>query len=756
MRRALLSIVAVSALTASLVVTAPPAPAAASTGTEIADCLVRSAIVPVEASAEAAEDELREAAARTLQHTLLEQHPDSFAGVELTRDADGAATGLRMLGVAGATDAAALVPDAIAGLDARLQAPARSLEVVVAGRAEVTMAALCAAQASVMQLDGDAGDAIISVAIDPATASLRVGLDTASPAPRLAGMIDALPSAVDGEQPTAAPAVEVELGLEALGVPIEMVADAVDRPTSRMHDSDGYGGGNAIRVTGLACTTGFAIRTADRAPAVLTAGHCPSPVGSDGGSVVSGHAAALCGLGSGSAIGRGSQNLLSTGQHVDSMVVRTAAARPTMWLGAACTGSLEVAVHGMSQAGTATSVGFSGARQGEQYATRTSESAGCYDFGFWACSTYRATSPRSTYACLPGDSGGPAFRHRSGGGVFALGIISASGYDLGINRCSWVDMATALHLSGATIMTHASLSMAPPSRIAGGDRYQTAAMVSQRGYPNGAGEVYVASGVLFPDALSAGAAAAHVRVPLLLTAAAQLPGSTRTELARLAPSRIVLVGGTPSVSAAVEAELARIAPVVRIAGDDRYQTSALVARHAFPTGAASAFLATGLGFPDALAAGPVAARRAAPILLVPGSGSASQHTIDALDDLGTTRLTVVGGTPSVSSAVVASVADGRAATRVAGADRYETAVLLNAAFGARPPAMLIAAGSTFPDALAASAVAGARGEPLYLTPSTCLSSLVPGEHARLGAPPVVLLGGTPTLSLDVTRYELCG
>ena len=90
----------------------------------------------------------------------------------------------------------------------------------------------------------------------------------------------------------------------------------------------------------------------------------------------------------------------------------------------------------------------------------------------------RAVPPSSNYACLPGDSGGPTFRHRSGGGVIALGVIVASGYDLGINRCSWVDMGTALHLSGATIMTHTSLTMAPPTRIAGGDRYATAAAIS--------------------------------------------------------------------------------------------------------------------------------------------------------------------------------------------------------------------------------------------------------------------------------------
>lgn len=763
--RALSATLATVALASSLL-TAPAATdqaQAATTASALDECLVRSAIVPIEADAVAEAASLREAAARSLQHALLQQHPEELAGAEIERDSDGVATGLRIIGAAASVDAAALVTLQIARLDPHLRAEARAIEVVLAQPAQQPLTALCEAQERAMQLDGTAGDAIISVAIDHRDASLRIGLDRTSSdlSPSLTRMVDALPSAVDGEEAAPADRVADAIGLADLGVPVTLISDVADEPVSRMHDSDGYGGGNAIRVGGLACTTGFAVRTADGAPAVMSAGHCSSPLGSNGATVVSGHAAQLCGLGSGATIGRVSQNLIAAGKHVDSMLVRTSEARPTMWLGRACSGSSEVAVHGASQVAPGASVGFSGARQGERYASRTSEPAGCYDFGFWACSIYRAMSPHavppsSNYACLPGDSGGPTFRHRSGGGVFALGVISASGYDLGINRCSWVDMGVALHQSGATIMTHVSLTMAPPTRIAGGDRYETAAMVARQGYPNGARHVYVASGELFPDALSAGAAAAHEHAPLLLTARGALPSSTRDALRRLAPASIVLVGGTPSVSEAVEAALAQIAPVTRISGADRYETSALVARHAFLDGAGTAFIATGRGFPDALAAGPVAAMRQAPILLVNGIGAASPHTLEALDALGTGHLTVIGGTPSVRDTVVAALSDGRTTQRVAGQDRYATAVLVNRAFQSRPGAMYIAAGNRFPDALAASAVAGAQGAPLYLTPSNCLAGALPGEHRRLSAPPVTLLGGTPTLTHDVTRYELCG
>ncbi|SFS18646.1 Putative cell wall binding repeat 2 [Agrococcus baldri] len=761
--RALISSLAAVVMAASLIVAAPqPGQTAGPIGAAVEECLVRSAIVPLEVAADADARALREAAARTLQHALLLRHADAVAGAEIERDSGGEAVALRLVGVTGSPGADGLARAEVERLETHLRAEARSLQLVVGEVAEQPLTALCMSLDRVLHLDGETGDAIVSAAIDQRAASLRIGLDVAASAhPALERRIEALPSAMQDEPAATGADLLTELGLTDLGVPVELIADVADEPVSRMHDTDGYGGGNAIRVGNLACTTGFAVRTSDGASAVMSAGHCAFPLGANGGAVVSGHASNLCGRGSGSGIGRVSQNLVAGSRHVDSLVIRTGSARPTMWLGSGCSGSHEVPVHGAGQVSSGASVGFSGARQGERYATRTSEPAGCYDFGYWACSIYRSISsapvpPWSNYACLPGDSGGPTFRHRSGGGVIALGLISASGYDLGINRCSWVDMATALHLSGATMMTHSSLTMAAPSRIAGQNRFETAALLSASGYPRGARQVYVASGELFPDALSAGAAAAHVRAPLLLTAAAALPAATRAELVRLAPTSIVLVGGLPSVSAAVEASLAELAPVTRLAGANRYETSALIAQHAFTDGAGTAFIATGRGFPDALAAGPVAAMQGAPILLVDGNGTASPATLAALDALGATTLTVVGGIPSVATAVVDAMREGRTATRVAGANRYQTAVRINAAFPARPPTLYIAAGNRFPDALAASAVAGARGAPLYLTPSSCLDGSLPMEHRRLGAPPIVLLGGTPTLTHDVTRYELCG
>ena len=153
-------------------------------------------------------------------------------------------------------------------------------------------------------------------------------------------------------------------------------------------------------------------------------------------------------------------------------------------------------------------------------------------------------------------------------------------------------------------------------RVAGPDRYATAAAVSRDRFPAAlGGTVVVAAGASWADALAAGPAAAHWGGPLLLTDTDRLPSTTAAELERLQPGRIVLVGGTGVASTAVEAALRAHASVVqRVAGANRYATAAAVSAAAFPGGAPSAYVVTGEDFPDGLAAGTVAARRAGVVL----------------------------------------------------------------------------------------------------------------------------------------------
>ncbi len=187
-------------------------------------------------------------------------------------------------------------------------------------------------------------------------------------------------------------------------------------------------------------------------------------------------------------------------------------------------------------------------------------------------------------------------------------------------------------------------------RVSGPDRYATAAALASY-YPVG-GVAYVASGENFPDSLAGAALAGRDRAPLLLTTATALPQSTADALARLAPSRIVVLGGTGVVSAGVAQSLGSYATtgvVQRLAGADRYATAAAVAEQ-FPS-ASTAYLASGENFPDGLAGAARAGRDGVPLLLTPPGWLADATRIE-LTRLHPATLWVLGGSGAVSDATV--------------------------------------------------------------------------------------------------------
>lgn len=99
----------------------------------------------------------------------------------------------------------------------------------------------------------------------------------------------------------------------------------------------------------------------------------------------------------------------------------------------------------------------------------------------------------------------------------------------------------------------------------------------------------------------------------------------------------------------------------------------------------------------------------------------------------------VTGTPKVSLA-----------TRVAGQNRYDTAIALSKSTFTHADTVVLATGEGFADALAASSLAGVYGSPVLLTPKVALPDGLLAELSRLGATRVVLVGGTGAVSTEVS------
>ena len=158
-------------------------------------------------------------------------------------------------------------------------------------------------------------------------------------------------------------------------------------------------------------------------------------------------------------------------------------------------------------------------------------------------------------------------------------------------------------------------------RVSGLDRYATAVAVAKAINPN-PDLVLAATGLNFPDALSAGAAAGSFDVPgtgvsavVVLTANETMPSATNSYLTGLEaganPPVIVGIGGS-----AAQALGTTGLPGFGIVGNDRYDTATQVADFFF-AGTQVFGVATGTNFPDALSGGALLATLGGPLLLTP-------------------------------------------------------------------------------------------------------------------------------------------
>lgn len=346
--------------------------------------------------------------------------------------------------------------------------------------------------------------------------------------------------------------------------------------------------------------------------------------------------------------------------------------------------------------------------------------------------------------------------------AFTVGpTLTAADVPVRIDGVGYHDVAgsTGAAPNGVSLHPVLSLQLGAPAgstrRISGADRFATAAAVSAATFPTGAPVVFVASGRDFPDAVSGAAAAGAHRAPVLLAEPGALPAATAAELDRLGAGTGYLLGGEGALSAGVESAVrARVGRVVRLAGVDRYATSAAVSRALFTPGVADALVATGLDFPDALAGSAAAGALGGPVLLV-SPGSVPGPVVAELTRLRPARITLLGGTAAVSAAVQSKLAAVAPVRRLAGVDRYATAATVATTVFPKADQVLLATGSGFADALAGGPAGALAKAPVLLSGAACVPSTTGRALGRLGLPGLTLLGGLGALASTVARLAPC-
>ena len=289
-------------------------------------------------------------------------------------------------------------------------------------------------------------------------------------------------------------------------------------------------------------------------------------------------------------------------------------------------------------------------------------------------------------------------------------------------------------------------------RLSGADRFATAAAISKATFVPGVPYLFVATGMGFPDALAGGALTAQLGVPLLLVSNSGIPASTLTEIKRLKPTTIYVLGGPAVVPETIVQQLRSYdhptaGSTLRLSGADRYATAAAISHAAFAPGVEAVFISTGANFPDALAGAPASAAVGGPLLLVSAT-SLPAATRTELLNLKPKRIVILGGTSVVSSTVAAQLDayTNGPVSRWSGADRYATAATIATQAFPSAGSVFVASGLGFPDALAGGPSAGAFGGPLVLTAPASLPAASRQQLTRLKPVRVFVLGGTSVVS----------
>jgi len=187
--------------------------------------------------------------------------------------------------------------------------------------------------------------------------------------------------------------------------------------------------------------------------------------------------------------------------------------------------------------------------------------------------------------------------------------------------------------------------------------------------------------------------------------------------------------------------------ITRLSGSDRYATSVAISQHGW-TESTTVIIATGLDYPDALAASSLAKSKGAPILLTEKNELRSS-TIDEIKRLKASQAILVGGIGVISAGVENQLKGlNLSITRIGGNDRYDTSKKVAELMGV-DKGIIVATGANFPDALSIAPIAGIKSMPILLSPKNSLDPNVAEFIKGKNIPVSYIVGGTGVLDNQV-------
>lgn len=315
------------------------------------------------------------------------------------------------------------------------------------------------------------------------------------------------------------------------------------------------------------------------------------------------------------------------------------------------------------------------------------------------------------------------------------------------------------------------------SRISGDNRYATSVAIANKLFPNGLEKkdnyynVVIASGEMYPDALTATTTAYNYNAPLLLVQKDAVPEAVAQYLkdVKVDNMRMIIVGGNSTISDATARELEKFGAIKRISGADRYATSVANAQdllrmimdnnetkfvHGHFGDHGIVYLASGENFPDALTAASPAAMYGSPLLLTE-KDRVPAVVANFIRDSKVKEIRVIGGTGSVSNAVIDQLRGmNLTANRISGTDRTGTSLAIANQLFPNVHHVYITSGAGYADALTGATLAAKTGYPVILLPdANTVPEAVKEYFAKNNITSFTILGGKNTVT-DAARKAI--
>lgn len=294
-------------------------------------------------------------------------------------------------------------------------------------------------------------------------------------------------------------------------------------------------------------------------------------------------------------------------------------------------------------------------------------------------------------------------------------------------------------------------------RVYGHTRYQTsyklASLDELEAYKAGDGKystMVVASGLDFPDALSGSYVSKQLQAPIVLYNPTDPDSASEFIKNNLTTGgEIFILGGNGVIPSTFESTMKDLGySVTRLAGNNRYDTNMAILNNMDVASGSDILVTAGTGYADGLSAS--STEKA--ILMV--GDSLTKDQISFLQENSSSNIYILGGTGAVNSTIEQQIKNNvqGEVKRLAGADRYETSLLIAEEFMPDAKRAVVVYGNNFPDALSAGPVAQVIHAPLIMATDSSadtISAYMKKKNITAG-----IITGGPSLISDAAVHKI--